>query len=178
MRNIIDSIIRVLCTAIMGIMVVAVCWQVITRYVLNNPSTVTEEALRYLLVWTTMVGAAYAYGKRKHLSINILLKKVSAPVQKIVDIGVPCHCILHRGYDNGRSQTMRYRCGPVFCGPGNSHALYLQLSAGRCGPLYLLRPYFYLGGCKGIEDIPGAMCCGMPPGKTKPLSTPGGCFKK
>ena len=74
MRNIIDSIIRVLCTAIMGIMVVAVCWQVITRYVLNNPSTVTEEALRYLLVWTTMVGAAYAYGKRKHLSINILFR--------------------------------------------------------------------------------------------------------
>ena len=35
MRNIIDSIIRVLSTAIMGIMVVAVCWQVITRYVLN-----------------------------------------------------------------------------------------------------------------------------------------------
>ena len=94
MRNIIDSIIRVLCTAIMGIMVVAVCWQVITRYVLNNPSTVTEEALRYLLVWTTMVGAAYAYGKRKHLSINILLKKVSAPVQKIVDIGVQCLVIV------------------------------------------------------------------------------------
>ncbi|MFQ9702022.1 MAG: hypothetical protein ACLR0U_05955 [Enterocloster clostridioformis] len=30
---------RVLCTAIMGIMVVAVCWQVTTRYILNNPST-------------------------------------------------------------------------------------------------------------------------------------------
>lgn len=53
MRNVVDSIIRVLCTAIMGIMVVAVCWQVTTRYILNNPSTVTEEALRYLLVWTT-----------------------------------------------------------------------------------------------------------------------------
>lgn len=180
MRNIIDSIIRVLCTAIMGIMVVAVCWQVITRYVLNNPSTVTEEALRYLLVWTTMVGAAYAYGKRKHLSINILLKKVSAPVQKIVDIGVQClvivFCIVVMIM--GGLRRMRYRCGPVFCGPGNSHALYLQLSAGRCVPLYLLRPYFYLGGCKGIEDIPGAMCCGMPPRKTKPLSTPRGCFKK
>ena len=49
MRNVVDSIIRVLCTAIMGIMAVAVCWQVITRYILNNPSTVTEEALRYLL---------------------------------------------------------------------------------------------------------------------------------
>lgn len=50
MRNIIDSIIRVLCTAIMGIMVVAVCWQVITRYVLNNPSTVTEEA--FAIFWS------------------------------------------------------------------------------------------------------------------------------
>ena len=94
MSNVVDSIIRVLCTAIMGIMVVAVCWQVITRYILNNPSTVTEEALRYLLVWTTMVGAAYAYGKRKHLSINILLKKVSPSMQKIVDIGVQCLVIV------------------------------------------------------------------------------------
>ena len=91
MRNVVDSIIRVLCTAIM---VVAVCWQVTTRYILNNPSTVTEEALRYLLVWTTMVGAAYAYGKRKHLSINILLKKVSPSMQKIVDIGVQCLVIV------------------------------------------------------------------------------------
>ena len=94
MRNVVDSIIRVLCTAIMGIMVVAVCWQVTTRYILNNPSTVTEEALRYLLVWTTMVGAAYAYGKRKQLSINILLKKVSPSMQKIVDIGVQCLVIV------------------------------------------------------------------------------------
>lgn len=90
MRRIVDNIIRVLCTAIMGIMVIAVCWQVITRFILNNPSTVTEEALRYLLVWTTMVGAAYAYGKRKHLSINILLKKFSPSMQKVLDIGVQC----------------------------------------------------------------------------------------
>ena len=71
------KIIEVLCTIIMGIMVVAVCWQVFTRFVLKNPSTVTEEMLRYLLVWTTMVGAAYAYGRRKHLSIGILTKKLS-----------------------------------------------------------------------------------------------------
>ena len=43
MRKIIDKIIEVMCTAIMGYMVLAVCWQVITRFVLKNPSTVTEE---------------------------------------------------------------------------------------------------------------------------------------
>ena len=67
MRKVIDKIIEVLCTLIMGYMVLAVCWQVITRFILKNPSTLTEEILRYLLVWTTMVGGAYAYGRRKHL---------------------------------------------------------------------------------------------------------------
>lgn len=88
MRKIIDKIIEVMCTAIMGYMVLAVCWQVITRFVLKNPSTVTEEILRYLLVWTTMVGGAYAYGRRKHLSINMLAKKLPARGQKILDIFV------------------------------------------------------------------------------------------
>ena len=88
MRKIIDQIIEVMCAAIMGYMVLAVCWQVITRFVLKNPSTVTEEILRYLLVWTTMVGGAYAYGRRKHLSINMLAKKLPARGQKILDIFV------------------------------------------------------------------------------------------
>ena len=88
MRKIIDKVIQFLCTIIIGVMVVAVCWQVFTRFVLKNPSTVTEEALRYLLVWTTMVGAAYAYGRRKHLSINILAKKLPAKGQCLLDIFV------------------------------------------------------------------------------------------
>ena len=88
MRKIIDKIIEVICTAIMGYMVLAVCWQVITRFVLKNPSTVTEEILRYLLVWTTMVGGAYAYGRRKHLSINMLAKKLPPRAQKLLDIFV------------------------------------------------------------------------------------------
>ena len=82
-RGLIDKIIQVLSTIIMGVMVIAVCWQVITRYILNNPSTVTEEALRYLLIWVTMVGGAYAYGRRKHLAITALSKRLSFKGQKI-----------------------------------------------------------------------------------------------
>ena len=88
MRKIIDKISDVMCTAIMGYIVLAVCWQIITRFVLKNPSTVTEEILRYLLVWTTMVGGAYAYGRRKHLSINMLAKKLPPRAQKLLDIFV------------------------------------------------------------------------------------------
>ena len=60
MRKIIDKIIEVMCTAIMGYMVLAVCWQVITRFVLKNPSTVTEEINKYLLVSTTIDCGDYA----------------------------------------------------------------------------------------------------------------------
>lgn len=94
MKKIIDNIIKVLCTIIMGIMLIAVCWQVFTRFVLKDPSTVTEEMLRYLLVWTTMVGAAYAYGGRKHLSIGIVTKKMSEAGQKMLDICVQAVVII------------------------------------------------------------------------------------
>lgn len=94
MRKIIDKIIEIMCTLIMGYMVLAVCWQVITRFILKNPSTLTEEILRYLLVWTTMVGGAYAYGRRKHLSINILTKKLPYNGQKILDMVIQAVVIL------------------------------------------------------------------------------------
>lgn len=86
MKKIIDKIIEILCTLIMGYMVLNVCWMVIARFVLRDPSTTSDEVLRYLLVWTTMVGGAYAYGRRKHLSINMLAKKLSPRNQKFLDI--------------------------------------------------------------------------------------------
>lgn len=88
MRKVIDKIIEILCTLIMGYMVIDVCWMVIARFVLKNPSTTSEEVLRYLLVWTTMVGGAYAYGRRKHLAITMLTKKLSPSGQKVLDICV------------------------------------------------------------------------------------------
>lgn len=119
MRKVIDKIIEVLCTLIMGYMVLAVCWQVITRFILKNPSTLTEEILRYLLVWTTMVGGAYAYGRRKHLSINMLSKKLPFKGQKILDIGVQvivivfCLIVMIQGacvWYRPRSTRFRQRC--------------------------------------------------------------------
>lgn len=60
--------------ALMVIMVLGCCWQVITRFILNNPSKYTEEFLRYALIWLTMIGMPYAYGLDKHLAINLITK--------------------------------------------------------------------------------------------------------
>ncbi|WP_411248534.1 TRAP transporter small permease subunit, partial [Shouchella clausii] len=36
-----------------GLMVLVAIWQVFSRYVLNAPSTFSEEFLRYSLIWVT-----------------------------------------------------------------------------------------------------------------------------
>jgi TRAP-type C4-dicarboxylate transport system permease small subunit len=64
------------------IMVFGAIWQVFSRYVLGNPSTITEELLRFGLIWTTMLGASYAFGTNEHLAITGLLDKLKGKNQK------------------------------------------------------------------------------------------------
>ena len=53
-------------------LVACVVWQVLSRYILGDPSTITDELARYLFMWTGLIGAAYTTGQKKHLSINLL----------------------------------------------------------------------------------------------------------
>lgn len=44
-------------------LVFCVVWQVLSRYVLGKPSTVTDELARYLFMWVALIGAAYTTGR-------------------------------------------------------------------------------------------------------------------
>ncbi len=70
-----NKVIEVILDILVAGMVIGCCWQVITRFILHNPSKYTEELLRYMLIWVTMIGVPYAYGKDRHLSINLFVKK-------------------------------------------------------------------------------------------------------
>ena len=75
--KVLNKILETVLGLLVAVMVLGCLWQVFTRFVLNNPSKYTEELLRYLLIWTTMLGVPYAYGKDRHLSINIAIKYFS-----------------------------------------------------------------------------------------------------
>ena len=47
-----NKILETVLGLLVAVMVLGCIWQVITRFVLNNPSKYTEELLRYLLIWT------------------------------------------------------------------------------------------------------------------------------
>lgn len=61
----------------MVFLTLCVIWQVISRYILNSPSTITEELSRFLMIYTCLLGASYAVGKQKHLSIDLIFSYLS-----------------------------------------------------------------------------------------------------
>lgn len=68
-------------------MVVLTFWQVLARYIFQNPSVWSEELVSYLFAWASLLGACLITGERGHMSIPIVVEKFSMPVQKIFAIG-------------------------------------------------------------------------------------------
>ena len=62
--KIINKILGTVISVLVAVMVLACCWQVITRFLLNDPSQWTEEFLRYALIWMTMLGGTVRLWKR------------------------------------------------------------------------------------------------------------------
>lgn len=98
MREKVDAVIEALGVVAMSLMVLACLWQVFTRYVLGAPSGVTEEFMRYALIWTSLIGAPYAFGRGRHLAIVFLMNSLSSErrltVRFIVDVCVLLFAVL------------------------------------------------------------------------------------
>jgi TRAP-type C4-dicarboxylate transport system permease small subunit len=75
-RSIIDKILEALVVVIMGLLVLNVVWNVLSRYILNSPSSFSVELARYLLIWVGLIGGAYATGKKEHIAIGLFPQKL------------------------------------------------------------------------------------------------------
>lgn len=75
-ENILDFAMRSMMSLVMVVLVIFGTWQIFTRWILNNPSTFTEEMLRYLLIWAGMIGAAYCFFRDKHVKLTLLTSKL------------------------------------------------------------------------------------------------------
>lgn len=66
-------------------MVILTCWQVLTRYVLQDPSTWSEELVGYLFAWMSLLGASLVTCERGHMNIPIIVERFNAPMQKLLN---------------------------------------------------------------------------------------------
>lgn len=82
----IDSALGWFLAGLLVLMVVDVTWQVVTRFLLAEPSSFTEEIARFLLIWIGVLGAAYAYRKRAHLGLDLLTSNLPPRARRRADV--------------------------------------------------------------------------------------------
>lgn len=85
-KSSIDQILKWVLVLLMAVMSVNVIWQVISRLVLQSPSSFTEELARYMLVWVGILGASYVSGQKMHLAIDILPTKLTGKSKAYLEI--------------------------------------------------------------------------------------------
>ncbi len=73
---------------ILVILTLTVFSQVIARYIFQAPLSWSEELARFLLMWLSMLSAAYAFKVKSHFALKILVNRISAKSQFRVSIFV------------------------------------------------------------------------------------------
>lgn len=83
-RRVIVGILAVICVVLFVALVFIVTWQVFTRQVLHNSAPWTEEAARYTFVVLSVFSAAYVFGERGHIAVEMLVEKFGLGAQKVM----------------------------------------------------------------------------------------------
>jgi len=81
-----DKTVRYSAGLIMGLLVVDVVWQVLSRYVFEAPSPWTEELAEFLMIWLGLLGACIALRQKAHPKIDYVANKLSLENRLIVKI--------------------------------------------------------------------------------------------
>ena len=96
--KILDAVMRFLMAVSMFALLAGGTWQIVSRWILHNPSTFTDEFLRYVLIWASMIGSAYCFYKDKHLALDLIKGKTKGVVDVILTIFIEAAIIFFVGY--------------------------------------------------------------------------------
>lgn len=84
-------------TIAMGIMSLVTFGAVVSRFSFHYPLPWSEELVRYLFAWTSMVGSSVAVRAGAHIGINVLTDRLPQSLKKPADVLVivcsVCFCI-------------------------------------------------------------------------------------
>lgn len=90
----IDWLVAKFVSLLMALLVVDVTWQVVSRFILDNPSVYTEEIALFLVLWISLLGAAYTYRRGAHLGLDILVEKLEEKRKRLVQILADFLCLV------------------------------------------------------------------------------------
>lgn len=67
-------------------MTVVGTWQIVSRYVFNRPSTVSEELLTYSFAWMALLSSVYVFGKRDHMRMAFLADRAGGRLRTALEL--------------------------------------------------------------------------------------------
>ena len=83
--NILDKILQVTVFTLITGMIITVTLQIVARVFFTALSW-TEEMSRYLLVWSSFLGASLAYHRGSHIAVTFLTERLSPATKKKVSL--------------------------------------------------------------------------------------------
>ena len=83
--GLVDAVIGILAFCALAAMLVVITLQIVFR-VFFHALPWSEELSRYLLVWTTFLGATMAYRHGAHIAVTFLVESLPVPLRRLVRI--------------------------------------------------------------------------------------------
>lgn len=93
-RHFLKTILAAVSVTLFAVLVATTTWQVVSRQILNEPSTWSEELARLLFVWLSFLGSAFLFGERGHIAVDFLARKLPFAGQRVAQIFVQAMVLL------------------------------------------------------------------------------------
>jgi TRAP-type transport system small permease protein len=71
-----------------AVILVTICWTVLSRYVLAAPVAWAEDVTSIAFAWLIFIGAAAVHGRRQHVSVDLLTATLPRRVRRLLDTAV------------------------------------------------------------------------------------------
>ena len=84
-EKVLDTAMRFLMALFMLALVLGGPWQIVTKLA-GHPSTVTDEFLRFVLIWASLIGSAYCFYRDEHLSLDLVKDRVKGPAAMVLAV--------------------------------------------------------------------------------------------
>ncbi len=77
---------EIICIALFAFIIIIGSYQIITRYIFNSPSTISEELLTFSFTWLALLASSLVFSKREHMRMGYLADKFKGKSAHILSI--------------------------------------------------------------------------------------------
>ncbi len=81
-----NKTLEIICIALFVFITIIGSYQIITRYIFNSPSTVSEELLTFSFTWLALLSSSLVFSKREHMRMGYIADKLTGNSGYILNI--------------------------------------------------------------------------------------------